>query len=131
LAKHVATQLITSGKVARAWLGISGISITRDLAEGLNLGVQEGVLIVQVVRGSPAYQAKLKGGRREVAIGGIRLRLGGDIITGVDEQKISDMKQLVRLLNKMRVGQTLTLHILRDGIPREVNVLLAESPGID
>ena len=128
LAKHVATQLITSGKVARAWLGISGISITPSLSEGLNLGVEEGVLIVQVVRGSPAYQARLKGGSREVAIGGIRLRLGGDIITAIDEKNISDMEQLVRLLSKMRVGQTLKLNIFRDGLPREINVLLAESP---
>ena len=128
LAKHIATQLITSGKVARAWLGISGISITPSLSEGLNLGVEEGVLVAQVVRGSPAYQARLKGGNREVAIGGIRLRLGGDIITAIDEKSISDMEQLVRLLSKMRVGQTLTLHILRDGLPREINVLLAESP---
>jgi len=128
LAKHVATQLITSGKVARAWLGISGISITPSLSEGLNLGVQEGVLVVQVVRGSPAYQARLKGGSREVAIGGIRLRLGGDIITAIDEKNISDMEQLVRLLSKMRVGQTLELHILREGLPRNINVLLAESP---
>ncbi len=86
------------------------------------------MLIVQVVRGSPAYQARLKGGSREVAIGGIRLRLGGDIITAIDEKNISDMEQLVRLLSKMRVGQTLKLNIFRDGLPREINVLLAESP---
>jgi S1-C subfamily serine protease len=128
LPKHVATQLITSGKVARAWLGISGISITPSLSEGLNLGVEEGVLVVQIVRGSPAYEARLKGGSREVAIGGIRLRLGGDIITAVDEKNISDMEQLVQLLSKMKVGQTLKLHILREGLSREVNVLLAESP---
>ena len=120
--------MITSGKVARAWLGISGISITPSLSEGLNLGVEEGVLVVQVVRGSPAYQARLKGGGREVAVGGMRLRLGGDIITAVDGSNISDMEQLVRLLSKMRVGQTLELHILRDGLHRGINVLLAESP---
>ena len=128
LAKNVATQLITSGKVARVWLGISGISITPSLSEGLNLGVEEGVLVVQIVRGSPAYEARLKGGSREVAIGGIRLRLGGDIITAVDDKNISDMEQLVRLLSKMQVGQTLKLRILRDGLSREINVLLAESP---
>ncbi|MBU0990007.1 MAG: trypsin-like peptidase domain-containing protein [Pseudomonadota bacterium] len=128
LARNVATQIITSGKVARPWLGISGISITSGLSEGLDLGVKEGVLVVQVVRGSPAYQAKLKGGDREVTIGGISLPLGGDIITAVNNKSISNMEQLVRLLDKMRIGQTLTLHILRDGLPQEVSVLLAESP---
>ena len=128
LAKDVATQLITSGKVARVWLGISGISITPGLSEGLNLGVEEGVLVVRVVKGSPAYEARLKGGQRNVAVGGIKLRLGGDIITAVDEKNIVDMEQLVRLLSKMKVGQTLKLHILRDGLSQEINVLLAESP---
>ncbi|MBW1781565.1 MAG: trypsin-like peptidase domain-containing protein [Deltaproteobacteria bacterium] len=128
LAKHVATQLITAGKVARPWLGISGVSINRDLSEGLGLAVQEGVMVVQVVRGSPAYQANLRGGNREVSIGGIRLRLGGDIITAINDKRVSDMEQLVRRVNEMQVGQTLTLHILRDGLHQEITVLLAERP---
>ncbi|HDZ90168.1 MAG TPA: trypsin-like serine protease [Deltaproteobacteria bacterium] len=128
MAKQVATQLITSGKVARPWLGISGMSITPYISEGLNLGVHEGILVVQVIRGSPAYQAGLRAGNREVAVGGIRFRLGGDVIVAVDDEKVSNMEQLVRKLNRMRVGDTITLHVLRDGLPREVNVLLAESP---
>ena len=128
MAKQVATQLITSGKVARPWLGISGMSITPHISEGLNLGVHEGILVVQVIRGSPAYQAGLRAGNREVAVGGIRFRLGGDVIVAVDDEKVSNMEQLVRKLNRMRVGDTITLHVLRDGLPREVNVLLAESP---
>ena len=128
LARDVATQLITAGKVARPWLGISGISITRNLSEGLGLRVQEGVMVVQVIRGSPAHQARLRGGNREVAIGGVRFRLGGDIITAIDDTRVSGMEQLVRRVNKMRVGQTLTLNILRDGLHQEISVLLAERP---
>jgi len=128
VAKKIATQLITAGKVARPWLGISGISITPDLSEGLGLGVEEGVLVVQVVRGGPAYQANVRGGNREVAIGGVRVRLGGDIITAIDDRRISDMEQLVRRIDDMQVGQTFTLHILRNGFHREIKVLLAERP---
>ncbi|MFO7599678.1 MAG: trypsin-like peptidase domain-containing protein [Candidatus Desulfacyla sp.] len=128
LAREVATQLITSGKVARPWLGISGVSITRDISEGLGLGVPEGVLLVQVIRAGPADQAGLRGGNREVAFGGVRFRLGGDIITAIDENRISNMEQLVRQVNGMRVGETLTLHIVRDGRHQEIRVLLAERP---
>jgi len=128
LAKEVAAQLITSGKVARPWLGISGVSITRDISEGLGLGVPEGVLLVQVIRAGPADQAGLRGGNREVAFGGVRFRLGGDIITAIDGNRISDMEQLVRQVNGMRVGETLTLHIVRDGRHQEIRVLLAERP---
>jgi len=61
--------------VARPWLGITGISITPGLSEGLQLGVQQGVLVVEVVRGSPADQAGLRGGNREAILGGMRLLL--------------------------------------------------------
>lgn len=128
LAKEVATQLITSGKVARPWLGISGVSITRDLSEGLGLGVQEGVLVVQVVPGGPADQADLRGGTREVALDGVRFRLGGDIITAINEKRVSNMEQLVRQINERQVGETLTVHIVRKGRHQELRVLLAERP---
>ena len=128
LAKNIATQLITSGRVARPWLGISGISVSHSLSEGLGLDVDQGVLVVEVIRGSPADHADLRGGHREVIFGGMRLLLGGDIITAIDNYKMSDMKQLVRLLEKLRVGQTVILQIVRNGQPKELKVLLAESP---
>ena len=128
LARGVATQLITSGRVARPWLGISGISITPVLSEGLGLDVREGVLVVDVVRGSPAHQAKLRGGHNEVIIGGRRLLLGGDIITSIGERGTADMKDLIRIVGKMKVGQTVTLHILRDKRSMDLDVLLAERP---
>ncbi|MFH1243744.1 MAG: PDZ domain-containing protein [Pseudomonadota bacterium] len=128
LAKGVATQLISSGRVARPWLGISGISITPGLSEGVGLGVQEGVLVVEVVKGSPAHEAKLRGGHREVILGSQRLLLGGDIITAIDDREVSDMKKLVQLVAKMKVGETVSLHILRDNRSLDVNIMLAERP---
>ena len=128
LAKNIATQLITSGRVARPWLGISGISVSHSLSEGLGLDVDQGVLVVEVIRGSPADHADLRGGHREVIFGGMRLLLGGDIITAIDNYKMSDMKQLVRLLEKLKVGQTVILQIVRNGQTKELKVLLAESP---
>ena len=128
LAKRVATQLITAGRVARPWLGISGLSLTPSLAEGLGLGVEQGVLVVQVVRGGPAYQAGLRGGNREVVIGGIRLLLGGDIITDINDVSITDMKQLVHHVEQMEVGQGADLSILRKGFAKSIRVLLSERP---
>ncbi len=128
VAKDVATQLITSGRVARPWLGISGISLTPGLSEGLGLGVRHGVLVVEVIPGSPADQSGLRGGYREVIIGSMRLRLGGDIIATIDGHQTPDMKQLIRLLDKLRIDQKVTLEILRDGRPRELDVSLAERP---
>jgi S1-C subfamily serine protease len=128
LAKRVGTQLITSGKVARPWLGITGISVTPNLAEGLGLSAQEGVLVVEVIRGGPGHQGGLKGGNRQVVIAGVRILLGGDIITAIDDKKIYDMRQMVRLLDRMRVGETVVLDIVRDGYEKEIDITLAEKP---
>jgi len=127
-AKEVATQLITSGKVARPWLGITGISLTRDISKELELDVNNGVLVAEVLPGSPADQAGLRGGSRAIIVGSMKLPLGGDIITSLNEKKISDMKELISLLNYLKVGQTVTLRIYRDHRHLELQVLLAERP---
>ncbi|MCG6881624.1 MAG: trypsin-like peptidase domain-containing protein [Deltaproteobacteria bacterium] len=128
LAKRVATQLITSGRVARPWLGISGLSLSPYLAESLGLNVKEGVLVVQVLPGGPAYQAGLKGGDREVLIRGFRIALGGDIITDVDGTTVEDMKQLVHHVEQMKVGATADLGIMRNGFSKRIRVKLLERP---
>jgi S1-C subfamily serine protease len=128
LAKRVGTQLITSGKVVRPWLGITGISVTPNLAEGLGLSAQEGVLVVEVIRGGPGHQGGLKGGNRQVVIAGVRILLGGDIITAIDDKKIYDMRQMVRFLDRMQVGKTLILHIVRDGYEKKIDITLTEKP---
>jgi putative serine protease PepD len=127
-AREVATQLITSGRVARPWLGISGISITPMISEGLGLGVEEGVLVVRVVEGSPAHQGNLRGGYKEVIIGSRRFLLGGDIIMAIDGHGTSDMKDLVRIVGRLKVGETVSVRIMRDNRPMAMDILLAERP---
>ena len=128
LARRVATKLITSGRVARPWLGISGLSLSPSLSEGLGIEVSSGVLVVQVVRGGPAHQAGLRGGNREVVIRGIRLRLGGDIITDINGIAVNDMKQLVQHVEQMEVGQGADLQVRRKGFSKRIRVTLSERP---
>ncbi len=127
-AKRVATQLITSGRVVRPWLGMSGLSLRPSLAEGLGLGVSQGVLVIQVVRGGPAHQAGLRGGDREVLIRGIRIRLGGDIITDINGISVDDMKQLVHHVEQMEVGEAADLGVMRKGFSKRIRVMLSERP---
>jgi len=127
-AKEVAIQLIISGKMPRPWLGITGLSVTEDLAEHFGLDSEYGVLIVEVLPDGPADQAGLRGGYKEVIFGGLKLLVGGDIITGINEHQISDMKDLVRHLNRFESGQTITLKIFRKNLLEEVQVVLAEKP---
>jgi putative serine protease PepD len=127
-ARYVATELIKHGRVARPWLGITGIAVSPELSEGLRLGRETGVLVIDVFRGSPAYFAGIRGGNRDVIAGGMRFRVGGDIITSIDGQNITGMKQMGRLLNKLRVDQRVVVQVFRNERLMELDVELKEKP---
>lgn len=127
-AKDVATQLITAGRVARPWLGITGVSINEELSKELGLGIENGVLIVETLPGSPADQAGLRGGSKRVIIGGMQMLIGGDIIATIGGKKITSMQELVRAIDKLSVGQNITLGIYRNNQFIDLQVALAERP---
>jgi serine protease Do len=126
-AKEVAAELIATGHVARPWLGIEQISIS-ELSGYLDFGVNNGLLIVQVIPGSPAYRAGLRGGNRSVIIGRYRLPVGGDIITAIDNDQISNDTDLNRALSKKKVGDTVKIKLYRNGNLLEIPVTLMERP---
>ncbi len=127
-AKEIAEQLITTGKVARPWLGVaSGISVS-ELSGYIDFGIGNGLLIVQLYQGSPAEQAGLRGGDRMVRIGFYRLYIGGDIITAIDGNEISESNDIDRVLRRKKVGDRVTLKIYRDRKPMDLSVILTEKP---
>jgi len=126
-AKEVAAELITSGHVARPWLGIEQINIS-ELSGYLDLGVNNGVLIIQTIPESPADQSGLRGGNRTVIIGRYRLPIGGDIITAIDNDPISNETDIDRVLNKKKVGDIVNVKIFRNGRILEIPVTLMEKP---
>jgi S1-C subfamily serine protease len=127
-ARQVITQLEQTGEVEHAFLGITGTTITPDVADALNLPVQSGVLIQDAFKGGPAEQAGLQGGDTEATLSGGNLRLGGDIIVAADGKKITSMDQIVTLVNGAQPGDTLELTVLQDGERKQVNVTLGDRP---
>jgi putative serine protease PepD len=126
-AKEIATELITTGRVARPWLGITPVSIA-ELSPYLDFGIEKGVLIVQVVPGGSADLAGLRGGNRTAIIGRYRLPVGGDIITAIDDYPISEVDDIDRVLRDKKVGQTIILRVHRNGLLMEIPVVLMERP---
>ena len=123
IAKRVVPQLLQSGQVRRPKLGIS----TRDVAAFRNqvdLPVTEGVLIIQVARGSGAANAGLRG-MQQTETGDFEL---GDIIVGIDNDKVNTSDDLFRVLDKHQIGETVQVAIWREGRRTSVPVRLTESP---
>jgi len=123
IAKRVVPQLLQGGQVRRPKLGIS----TRDveaIRNQIDLPVSDGVLILQVARGSGAANAGLRG-LQQTENGDVEL---GDIILGINGEKVANQDGLFRITEKHQVGETVQVLILRDGRRMTVPVRLTESP---
>jgi S1-C subfamily serine protease len=121
-------QLETDGEVEHAFLGISGGTITADLAKAINLPVSEGVIVQSVVKGGPADKAGIEGGATSATIDGAEVKLGGDVITEVEGKKVTSMDEVVEIVNENEPGDELELTILRDGDTKTVSVELGDRP---
>jgi len=127
-ARDVITQLEQSGEVQHAYLGISGTTIDPNLAQAVNLSVDSGVLVQQVVPGGPADKAGIKGGSTSATIDGASLNLGGDIITAIDGKTVSSMDDVVNLVNAAKPGDTLDVTVRSGGSTKTVTVTLGDRP---
>jgi putative serine protease PepD len=123
IAKRIVPQLVRNGVVTRPKLGIT----TRDveaLRSQVRLPVSEGVLIWQIAEGGAASNAGLRG-LTQTEDGEIAL---GDIIVGIDGEKVRNADDLYRALDKRQVGQTVGVEVVRNGQRLTVPVRLQESP---
>src|ERR1700761_6502849 len=127
-AKEVISELETKGTVEHAYLGITGGTITPQLAEAVNLPVKEGVLIASVEPGGPAAKPGLKGGSTPATIAGAEIMLGGDIITEADGKKINNMEQIIELVTEKKPGDKVELKYLREGKEKTATVTLGTRP---
>ena len=123
IAKRVVPQLLQNGSVRRPKLGIS----TRDIASirsQIELPVTDGVLIIQVLRGGGAAAAGLRG-MQQTEMGDFEL---GDIIVGINNDKVGNSDDLFRILDKHQIGETVQVHIWRNGRKMSAPVRLMELP---
>lgn len=111
MAKAVLTQLKETGKVTRGWLGVSVQPVTPELAKSFGMKKEQGALVAEVIKDSPAEKAGLK---------------VGDVILEFDGTLIKDMHELPRLAAVMPVGKKAVVKVLRNGKNIEKTVTIAK-----
>jgi S1-C subfamily serine protease len=126
--KDVVAQLTATGRVDRAYLGISGSTTTAELARVFRLPVDEGVLVEGVVAGSPAAKAGLKGGTTDVVVAGESHVVGGDVIVAVGGRRVGSTDELRDALARHKPGQTVNVQIHRGTKIDTVAVTLGRQP---
>ncbi len=113
LAKKIYTELTTRGRVARGWLGVSVQPLTAELAKSFGAPDESGVLVADVMEGSPAHRSGLR---------------AGDIILEVNGRRVTAPSDLQRAIGLAGPGSRARLKLWRDRAEHSVEVTLGEAP---
>lgn len=113
-ARPIINQLVQSGRVVRAFLGIRAATMTANIAVQLRLPMTEGIFIEGVQPGGPAAQS------------GLQPR---DIITKLDGRSIKNTRDLQGVLREKRLGDKLQVTLVRESREQTISVTLEETPG--
>lgn len=113
VAKNCTQEILNHGIVSRPWLGVSGLTVTREMAAYYHFPVGRGVLVAEVMNGSPAE------------LSGI---IRGDIIVAFNGRSISSFKEMVKEIQKKKVGDWVVVRILRDYESRTIRLILGQPP---
>ncbi len=127
-ARGTITELVTDGRVRRAWLGVVGQEISPPLAQALKLPTGKGLLVAQVPRNSPAASAGILPGTELGYWGNQQVVMGGDLIVAIDGTPINTPSDLTRLLARKRPGDTIKITLYRADSRMTIDVALRERP---
>ncbi len=127
---RVLPDLLALGRYRHPWLGIRyAYAVTPGFAEILKLPVAQGLLLVQMYDNAPLLSAGVRGAQSEAIIGNQRVYVGGDILLAVNGQEVGRLEDLETLLeDNYRVGDVVTVKLLRDGNEFEAQLELIEEP---
>ncbi len=110
--REVLNDLIEQGKVIRPYIGIYLQSVTEDIAKSLGIEAK-GIVVAGVESGSPAAKAGLT---------------QYDVIIQIDQTPVNTYDELQEILKKHKVGDTITLNIIRNRAAMQVSLVLTEKP---
>ncbi len=112
-AMWVAEQLREYGEVTRPWISINAVDVNPKLVAYYNLPINKGVIITNVVPGGMAYES------------GVEV---GDIIIRIDDTEINSVRDLVKVINKHKVGDRITMELFRGKDKIQIDTKLEKAP---
>jgi S1-C subfamily serine protease len=122
-------ELREKGRVDYGYLGVETLTIWPQLADRLDIGVDTGALVQDVVDGSPAEDSGIEAGDDEISFQGqSRIVAGGDLIVGVNGKDLTREHDLADEISDHSTGDRVQLAVIRDGERRTVEVELGRRP---
>ncbi len=129
-AKAVLDDLVHLGRVRRPEMGVRTIPIGPELADQMGLAAGAGLLIVEVVPGSAAERAGLRGGTERAYLGNAPIMIGGDLLVAIDGQPVEDQQDLSHVMQNHRSGDTVTVTVYRGKKRMDFKLVLGEARGV-
>jgi S1-C subfamily serine protease len=126
--KSVVAQLLQTGTVQHAYLGLDAMPVTPSLARAYNLPSSYGLIVQGVMPGTGAAAAGLRAGTTSVVVAGESYLLGGDIVVGANGRPVTSDSELRNIVQSMKPGETLTLQVWRGDKKKTIHVRLGEPP---
>jgi serine protease Do len=113
MAKNITQQLIEKGRVQYGFMGIRLQELNKTLAQGLNLDVESGILVTEVLPDTPAEAAGLE---------------KNDVIVEYNKNSVRDDDRFRLMVGNTEVGKSVPIVVVRDGKRKEMNITLTERP---
>jgi serine protease Do len=113
VARYVVEQILQVGHIVRPWLGITGLTVSKEVATYYNLPVKSGVVLVSIIRGGPADKVGLE---------------EGDIVVEINGVMIDAMEPFQKDIRKKKPGDVIELVIVREGRRLRATLALQETP---
>ncbi len=123
---EIVPQIVSSGSVEHAYLGVAVASLPQSVAD--ELGVPAGVMVTEVRQGTPAAEAGLRAATGSATVDGQSYPTGGDVITAVDGTAVADGAGLQSAIDAKRPGDSVEITYTRDGSSTTVQVSLGTRP---
>jgi len=128
-ARRALEQLLRTGRVSYAYIGVTTQDVTPGLARRFGFAAAHGALVARVEPGTPAARAGLRGGTRVAGYNGLQVSLGGDLIVRIGDTPIASAEDVSRAVAKLAAGQHVGFTVFRGGTTRRIiQVTLAERP---
>jgi len=113
MVKNITRQIVQKGRVQYGFIGIRLQELDKNLAQGLNLGVDSGILVVEVLPGTPADKAGLQ---------------KNDVIVEFDKNPVRDEGRFRLMVANTDVGKSVPLALVREGKRKQLSITLTERP---
>ncbi|HEX4520869.1 MAG TPA: trypsin-like peptidase domain-containing protein [Gaiellaceae bacterium] len=128
-AKRSLQQLLVSGHVAYAYIGLQTEDLTPTIARAFDYPVKRGAIVSTLASGGPAARSGLRAGKRTVIWQNERLTIGGDIIVAIDGNPVGNSDDVARLVaERMVPGEAAWFTVIRNGQTRVIPVTLGSRP---